>query len=111
MATTSWSRVKEILDDSMSRWEKEHGRVPGLKVSHDGKLSWESKEALAQSAPYELPLIESEKVGNAQAEETNLIKILRRNIGGFRRMPSRGPYLSNEEIDEIARWIDEGMPD
>jgi len=26
-------------------------------------------------------------------------------------MPSGGPYLSKEEIDEIREWIDAGMPD
>jgi hypothetical protein len=26
-------------------------------------------------------------------------------------MPSGGPYLSKEEIDEITQWIDAGMPD
>jgi hypothetical protein len=111
MIHVSWNRIKEILDEALTRWEEEHGRKPGLKVSHAGDLQWETKEQLAESAPYDLRLIEPEKVGNGLGRETNLVKILTRNIGGFRRMPSRGPYLSTKEIDEIVAWIDSGMPD
>ena len=111
MAETGWTRIKTILDESIKRWERENGRTPALKVSHDGGLAWETKEQLAERAPFDLQLIEPDKVGNGKARETNLIKILSRNVGGFRRMPSRGPYLSTEEINEIAAWIDDGMPD
>ena len=111
MAQTGWLRIKEILDNSMERWKEQNGRKPALKVSHDGQLNWETKEALAKCSPFGLTLIESDKIGNGKGRETNLVKILMRHIGGFRRMPSRGPYLPNEEIDEIVEWIDAGMPD
>ncbi len=111
MDEVGWLRVKEILDESIARWEKEQGRKPALKVSHDANLKWETKEQLAASKPFDLQLIEPDKVGTGRAGETNLIKILTRNVGGFRRMPSRGPYISPEEIAEIAEWIDAGMPD
>lgn len=106
-----WKRIKEILDTSLLRWEQEHGRKPALQVSHVGGLRWDTKEQLATSAPYGLVLVEPDKVGNGLAAETNLVKILSRNIGAFRRMPSRGPYLSKEEIQEIITWINDGMPD
>ncbi|MCA1960498.1 MAG: cytochrome c [Desulfomonile sp.] len=111
MNAPNWPRIKEILDTALRRWAAEHNREPKLKVSHPGGLSWATKEELATSAPYELQLIETNKVGNGRATETNLIKILTRNLGGFRRMPSRGPYLSTGEIQEIVDWIDAGMPD
>jgi hypothetical protein len=111
MSNTNWPRIKEILDKSLERWKAENGREAKMKAVHEGSIGWGSKEELAQSHPYDKQLIESDKVGNGRAEETNLVKILRRNIGGFRRMPSRGPYLPNEEIREIAEWIDAGMPD
>jgi hypothetical protein len=111
MNDVTWPRVKKILDHSLERWEAEQGRKPAIKASHDGKLAWETKEQLAASTPFGLQLIEPDKVGTGLARETNLIKILTRSVGGFRRMPSRGPYLSLEEIDEIATWIDAGMPD
>jgi hypothetical protein len=111
MAQTGWPRIKEILDNSLERWKEQNGRKPALKVSHDGKLNWNSKEELAECSPFGLTLIESDKVGVGKATETNLVKILKRSIGGFRRMPSRGPYIPDEEIQEIVDWIDAGMPD
>lgn len=109
MAT--WLRIRQILDTSLERWKVEHGREPKMKAVHEGHIGWETKEELAESVVYGLQLIEPDKVGNGRAEETNIIKILRRNIGGYRRMPSRGPYIHAEEIAEIAQWIDAGMPE
>lgn len=106
-----WPRVKQILDEVLARWEEEHGRKAALKVSHGDSLQWDDKHALASSKPFDLTLIEPDKVGVGRARETNLVKILTRNVGGFRRMPSRGPYLSTGEIEEIVAWIDAGMPD
>jgi hypothetical protein len=111
MAKVGFERVKEILDNSLKRWAEENQREPKLNASHHGDLGWNTKEELMNSAPYDLPLVTPDQTGAGRAEETNLIKILRRNIGGYRRMPSRGPYIPDNEIDEIARWIDNGAPD
>jgi hypothetical protein len=111
MSDVNWSRVKEVLDNSLKRWQSEHGREPKMKAVHEGHIGWGSKEELMGSRVYDKQLIEPDKVGNGRAEETNLVKILRRNVGGFRRMPSRGPYLPNEEIEELVQWINTGMPD
>ena len=111
MSEVNWMRIKEILDTSLIRWQQENDREPKMRVVHEGHIGWETKEELTESSPYGLRLIEPDKVGNGRAEETNLVKILTRNVGGYRRMPSRGPYLSNEEIHEIIEWIDAGMPD
>lgn len=106
-----WPRIKELLDTALERWKAENGRDPRMKGAHDGHVGWETKEELASSSPYDKLLIDPEKTGSGKAEETNLIRILRGPIGAYRRMPSGGPYLSPEEIKEIAAWIDEGMPD
>ena len=111
MSDVHWPRIKEILDKALERWKLENGREPKMKASHEGNIGWETKDKLAASAPYGKCLVEADKVGNGQAQETNLVRILRGHIGGYRRMPSGGPYLSNEEIGEIVEWIDEGMPD
>lgn len=111
MSDVNWAGVKEILDNSLKRWQSEHGREPKMKAVHEGHIGWNTKDELMESSPYGKQLIEPGKVGNGRAEETNLIKILRRNIGGFRRMPSQGPYVPNGEIDELVAWIDAGMPD
>lgn len=111
MADTHWTRIKKILDDSLERWREENGRDPKMKAVHEGHIGWTTKEELMQSVVYDLRLIEPDKIGNGLARETNLVKILTRNVGGYRRMPSRGPYLSPEEIGEIVEWIDAGTPD
>ncbi len=106
-----WPRIKEILDRTLERWTEANNRKPAMKATHDGHIGWETKEELAESNPYGKQLITPDKVGNGKAEETNLIRILRGPIGGFRRMPSRGPYVPPEEIAEIADWINAGMPE
>ena len=111
MPDVGWARIKEILDNSIVRWQQEHGREPKMKIVHEGHVGWGTKEELAQSNPFGKILIEPDKVGNGRAAETNLVRILTSFIGGYRRMPSGGPYLSKEEIDEITQWIDAGMPD
>jgi len=111
MAESHWPRVKQILDKSLEQWKQANNRPPAMKAAHDGHIGWETKEELAESKPYGKQLIEADKVGNGKAEETYLIRILRGPIGGFRRMPSRGPYVSPGEIAEIADWINAGMPD
>lgn len=111
MSELRWPRIQKILNNSLERWKAENEREPRMRGAHEGTIGWQTKEELASSAPYEKQLIEPDKVGNGRAAETNLIRILRGPIGGYRRMPSGGPYLSVDEILEIARWIDDGMPD
>jgi hypothetical protein len=56
-------------------------------------------------------------VGNAG--ESNIIMALRgtagsifdREKGAIGRMPPIGPFMSDEEIDRLADWIDRGCPD
>jgi hypothetical protein len=111
MSNANWPRIKEILEGALERWKLENGREPKMKASHEGNIGWETKEELAASAPYGKQLIDTDKVGNGRAYETNLVKIFRGPIGGYRRMPSGGPYLSSDEIGEIVDWIDAGIPD
>jgi len=118
MSNANWPRIKEILEGALERWKLENGREPKMKASHEGNIGWETKEELAASAPYGKQLIDTDKVGNGRAYETNLVKIFRGPIGGYRRMPSGGPYLSSDEIGEIGDeigeivdWIDAGIPD
>jgi hypothetical protein len=111
LSQIGWPRIKAVLDTIMERWIAEHGRVPKLSLTHDGFIGWADKAELLGSEVFGAPLIGREFIGNGKAEETRLIRILRGNIGGFRRMPSRGPYATDAEIAEIAAWIDAGMPD
>ena len=97
-----WSRVKELLDGIMHRWEARHGDpAPGI---HD--FYWDTPQRLANNKPYGRQLIEPGK----PASETHLVVFLKKGVGTIPRMPRGGPFLSVDEIAEIENWIDSGMP-
>ena len=100
----NWPRVKEILDGIMDRWERKMGRK-GFPGFHD--FHWDSPEHLANDESMSKTFIES----GQPAEETPLIISLRRGLGSIPKMPMGGPFLKADEIDEVARWIDAGMPE
>lgn len=99
-----WPRVKELLDSIMTRWERKMGRN-GFPGFHD--FHWDSPQHLAHDESMGLTFIGPDQ----PAEETPLIISLRRGLGSIPKMPMGGPFLKAEEIDEIARWIDAGMPE
>ena len=101
--TVYWPRVKEILDDLMARWEVKRGRRP-LPGIH--RFYWDSPEQLANDVLSGYRAIEP----GMPARETAFIRSLARSIGTWGKMPLRGPFLSEEELDEIVSWIDAGMP-
>lgn len=101
--SVTWSRVKELLDGIMHRWEARHGE-PALGV-HD--FYWDTPQKLADHKPFGRQLIEPGNPGR----ETYLVRFLRSGVDSIPRMPHRGPFLSEEEIQEIERWIDTGMPE
>ena len=95
--------MKELLDGIMHRWTIRHGEpAPGI---HD--YYWDTPQKLADNKPYGRQLIEQGKPGR----ETFLVTFLRTGVGTIPRMPRGGPFLSEEEIMEIERWIDIGMPE
>ena len=99
----TWLRVKELLENAMGSWEARHGPpAPGIHDYH-----WSTPQELATNKPYRRQLIEPGKPGR----ETHLVTFLRRGVGTIPRMPRGGPFLSEEEISEIERWIDAGMPE
>ena len=98
-----WPRVSELLEGIMRRWKDRHGDpMPGI---HD--YYWATPERLAQNKPYGRQLIEPGVPG----KETHLVIFLSKGVGSIPRMPRGGPYLSDEAIEEIVRWIDSGMPE
>ena len=111
MALTSFTDVKGMLDGLMAQWANAHGRNPDLSVHSDASFGWNTKEQLANSDGFGNVLIDPALVGNGKGNETNLAVALRTGVPGFPRMPLGGPFLSDEQIDYIVRWIDEGMPD
>ena len=103
-STVYWPRVKEILDALMARWEERRGRKP-LPGIH--RFFWDSPQQLANDVLSGIRAIEPGVPGR----ETAFIRSLARAIGTWGKMPLRGPFLSEEELDEIVSWIDDGMPE
>ncbi len=99
-----WPRVKEILGGIMARWKRKEGRdgLPGIHM-----YSWNTPQQLASDEAMGLRFIEPGQRG----EETALVISLRKGFGNIPRMPMGGPFLKEEEIQEIVRWIDSGMPE
>lgn len=113
-APGSFARVKEILDNSIRRWETDQQREPHLDV-HGPSFHWNTREELlsggVELGDMRFPFIAPDLIGNGRAEETWLIQYLRRDGDMFVRMPSGGPYVPDAEIDEIANWINAGCPE
>ena len=88
----------------MERWERREGRrgLPGIHDYH-----WSTPQHLANDSAMGMKFIEP----GVAAEETVLILGLRRGFGAIPRMPMGGPFLKEEEIQEIVSWIDDGMPE
>jgi hypothetical protein len=99
-----WPRVKEILDGIMERWKQRRDRDP-LPGIH--RYYWDSPQQLADSVLCGVRAIEP----GVPARETQFVRALARSVGTWGRMPLRGPFLSEAEIDEVVSWIDAGMPD
>ena len=99
-----WPRVQELLDGIMTRWESREGRrgMPGIHDYH-----WETPRHLANDMAMGKRFIEP----GLPSGETALIISLRKGFGAIPRMPMSGPFLKDDEIQEIANWIDNGMPE
>lgn len=102
--SATWERVRELLSGIMARWERKEGRK-GLPGIHS--YEWRTPQELANDESMGAKFIEP----GTPAEETALIISLRSGFGSIPRMPMGGPFLKPAEIDEIARWIDAGMPE
>ena len=99
-----WPRVKEILDGVMGRWQEKWGREP-LPGIHE--YYWETPQELRDSVLSGYRAIEP----GIPARETWFVRSLARAVGTYGKMPLKGPFLSRSEVDEIADWIDAGMPE
>ena len=102
--TVYWPRVKEILYDIMERWKERWGREPYPGIH---EYYWETPQELAVAVLNGFRAIEPGVPGR----ETYLVRSLALSVGTFGKMPLRGPFLPRPEVDEIAAWIDAGMPD
>jgi hypothetical protein len=99
-----WPRVKILLDGIMERWKERWGREPYPGIH---EYYWDTPQQLAAAVLSGFRAIQPGVPGR----ETHLVRSLARGVGGFGKMPLQGPFLSTAEIDEIAAWIDTGMPE
>jgi hypothetical protein len=99
-----WPRVKILLDGIMERWKERWGREPYPGIH---EYYWDTSQQLAAAVLSGFRAIQPGVPGR----ETHLVRSLARGVGGFGKMPLQGPFLSTAEIDEIAAWIDAGMPE
>ena len=79
--------------------------VEGLPGIHG--YYWDTPQELAEDEAMGMKFIEP----GIPASETALVISLRRGLGSIPKMPMGGPFLSEEEIQEVERWIDAGMPE
>lgn len=104
-----FDRVKTILDGLITRWTEAQGYPPHVEA-HGNSFGWDTREKLLDAEAFGNRLIDPSMIGNGRAKDTWLIRILTGDVGSFSRMPSGGPYATDEEIATIARWIDAGAP-
>ena len=104
---TTFKRVQEILNNALSAWEQQHGRSP-IIAKHDPAFGWDTRDQLVQSLAFGVPLITQDKIDNHDGDHTNLVIALRVGVPPFPRMPIRGPFLTDDLIQEIVDWINGG---
>lgn len=105
--------VQKILDKLIVQWEHKWSRPAKLVEKHlNPQFGWETRDQLRDGfARNNIRLIQPEMIGGESGESTNLIRILRGPLRSFPQMPRNGPFLSEDEIDTIATWIDDGCLD
>ena len=108
-----FTRVKEILDEGIATWQNAPGNDNPANLSgHGHTFSWATKAALLAAVGHGVQLIQPEVIGTGKGSQANLIIDLRTGRKGpASRMPERGPYISDAQIQEIEDWINAGCPD
>src|SRR6476620_9460441 len=107
--TVRFHQVKQILYDAILAWSAAHGRAPNLTL-HGPEFGWETREQLLNAAAFGFRVIDPERIGSNQGDQTNLVIALSNlnGVQGFGQMPWDGPYLSPAKIKVIVAWIDDG---
>jgi hypothetical protein len=112
----SFADVKKILNDGISVWQSANGRQAQLG-GHGASFSWATKAALLAAVGHGRRLIQPDTVpgdgtgviGNGKGDQANLVLDL--GTGLPLRMPKGGPFISDENVQTIVDWINQGCPD
>ena len=102
MGVTETGRYVMVLAAAFEEGREKRRGLPGIHGYY-----WDTPQELAEDEAMGLQFIEP----GVPASETALIVSLRRGFGSIPKMPMGGPFLKEEEIQEIERWIDGGMPE
>jgi hypothetical protein len=104
-----FKRVKNILDQGMTTWQNQNGNAD--LSNHGPTFSWATKAALLAATGHNKQLIQPELIGKA-GDQTNLVVDLRTGISSpALRMPKGGPFIPDDQVQEIVDWINQGCPD
>jgi hypothetical protein len=104
-----FARVKDILDQGIATWEQANGKSDLTR--HGTSFKWDTKANLLAAIGHGKPLIQSELIGHDGAN-TNLVVDLRTGINSpTLRMPKGGPFIPDDQVQEIVDWINQGCPD
>jgi hypothetical protein len=107
-----FKRVKQILDDAITTWQNAPGNDNPADLSgHGPSFAWATKANLLAAVGHGRRLIQTDVIGNHKGSQANLIIDIRTGFPGAGRMPLGGPYIPNDQIQEIEDWIDAGCPD
>jgi hypothetical protein len=102
-----FSRVKAILDSAVDAWRARTGREPNL-AKHGNGFGWQNRQQLLSSFAFGKQLIAAEDIGTGRGKDSNLVVALREGVLPFPQMPLDGPFLNENELNEIIAWIDGG---
>jgi hypothetical protein len=114
MAITSFAQLKAFIDNVLLR----NGESGGVGHSPH-RAFWDDltyDQFVNGNTPNVDPPVKILVAGNSA--QSNIIMALRGsgplfdpNTGAYGQMPANGPpYFTNEQVDEIAAWIDNGCP-
>jgi hypothetical protein len=71
-------------------------------------FGWSTRDELMSATAFGLLLVDPALVVAHRGDETNLVVALRTGVSPYPRMPLGGPYVSENQIEEIADWINQG---
>ncbi len=104
-----FKRVKDILDQGIATWQQQNGDAD--LSGHGASFKWDTKANLLAAIGHGKRLIQPEVIGKDGAS-AHLVIDLRTGIDSpALRMPKGGPFIPDDQVQEIVDWINQGCPD
>lgn len=110
MPETRIQIIRSMLNNLIGNRSPRHTGTLGTGPSQPLRRFWDlPRDSIITASVYG-----QRAVIPGNSADSALIKALKGDPpfnGSFARMPPGGPYLGNDDIAFIARWIDDGAPD